>query len=262
MIDAVLRLPIGAVFAVTVGLVMLSMLAGYLLGAHRRRRGATHGEGPIASVLGSTLGLLAFVLAITFGNASSRFDARKSLLLEDVNAIATVVRRADILPQPQRTRARDMLKRYVDLRVEATRDPRTMPRVIAQSESLQDTLWSDAASLAREQPSAAVSLYLAGLNQMMAAHTSRTTVALVYRIPTLIWAGLLLLTVFSMAAVGFQFGTAGRGNWILSLGLAAAFAAVIAIIAELDRTSGGIQVNQKPMLDLQRRLGTDVEAGR
>ena len=248
--------PIWTVFAFVVALVMVSTFGGYQLGADQKKRGKGHSDGPSGAVLGSTLGLLAFVLAITFGGASSRFEARKQLMLEDVNTIATAARRADLLPQPQRDQSRAMLRRYVELRTEMLSDYRTIPRAMAASESLQDRMWEHGLALARSAPGADVGAYLTALNQVMNVHTSRKTVALVYRIPAVIWTGLLVLIFCAMVAVGYLFGVAGRANWVVSLVLASAFGAVITIIAVLDRPAqGGITVSPLPMLELQRRLG-------
>jgi hypothetical protein len=253
------RLPIWGVFAVTVLVVLLSIRVGLLVGEHQRRRGADQSEPPTGPVGGAILGLLAFILAITFGGASSRFDARKQLLLEDVDAISTAVRRADLLPEPPRSESKALLKRYVDLRVEAVLRPQDTRGAMAESESLQRELWKRAIALARARRSPEIGGYIESLNHLMAVHMRRTTVALHYRIPSAIWVGLLILTVCAMGTVGYQFGAAGRANWVVSAGLAAAFASVIVIIAMLDRTTpGGIVVNQQPMLDLQRRLAGSV----
>jgi hypothetical protein len=64
-----------------------------------------------------------------------------------------------------------------------------------------------------------------------------------------------------MGGVGYQFGIAGRSSVMLQLWLAVAFAAVVAVIAQLDRpTSGMLRVSQQPMLDLQARLGAPPTA--
>ena len=47
------------------------------------------------------LGLLAFILAFTFGAATSRFDDKKQLLLDEVNAIGTTFLRTDFLSESE-----------------------------------------------------------------------------------------------------------------------------------------------------------------
>ena len=247
--------PLWAVFPVTAAIVLLTIAAGIKLG--RRRRGSEHvPEGPLGSVIGAMLGLLAFMLAFTFGIAASRYDARKELLLQDVNAIMTAWRRAELLPEPHRAESLALLHRYVDLRVEVARDPSRVPAAVVEAEALQDKLWSHAVALARGDMNSDIgALYAEALNDLITIQTTRTTVALQYRIPQPIWYLLIVLTVMCMGGVGYQFGIAGRSSILMNLFLAVAFSAVITLIAQLDRpTEGFMIVNQKPMLDLQRRI--------
>lgn len=248
------RIPLWAVFFITIAVVMLSILAG--LAAGRRQRGESAPHAPIGSVVGAVLALLAFLLAFTFGIASSRFDTRKQLLLDDVNALSTAVRRADLLPEPQRSESRNLLRNYVDLRVEAVRNPRTLARGIAATEALQDQLWSRAIAMARTDLDSDIgALYIESLNNLINVHTARKTVALLYRIPPAIWLGLYLVTVLSMWTVGYQFGQSGRHNTAVPVVLALTFSTVVVLIVALDRpTQGVIRVNQEPMLELQRKL--------
>jgi hypothetical protein len=253
------RLPLWAVFAVAVVVVLLSILVGYVLGTRAGRKGSQP-IGPIGSASGAMVGLLAFILALTFSIASSRFDTRKQLVLNEVTTLATAVRRADLLPEPQRARSLVLLRRMVDLQVEAVRDERKIPHVILENEAIEDTLWAIAAPLARTALNSATgSLYLQSLNAVEETRTRRIAIALQFRIPANIWIGLILVTVFSMAGLGFQFGVAGRGSVIIMAGLALAFASVVLLIAQLDRTrEGGIEVNQQPFFDLQHKLSVSA----
>ena len=55
-------------------------------------------EGPTGLLVGSILALLAFLLAVTMGMASDRFDARRAVVLDEANAIGTTYLRAGYLP--------------------------------------------------------------------------------------------------------------------------------------------------------------------
>jgi len=248
--------PLWGVFALAVAVVLIAILIGYLLGTRVGRKATTHPVGPISAAAGAMTGLLAFILAFTFSIASSRYDSRKQLLLNEVTALATATRRTDILPEPQRSESRALLKRMVDIQVGAVRDPRHIPDAILENESAEDSLWSIAAPLARtDLNTPAGTLYLQALNTLEETRTRRIAVALQYRIPQNVWFGLLLVTVFSMGGVGFQFGIAGRASTVIMAGLALSFASVVMLIAHLDRAQdGGIQINQQALLDLQRKL--------
>lgn len=247
--------PLWVVFVGMVVTTLLSIRAGFRAGAYRRRR-AEEAEGPLGSVVGAMLGLLAFVLAFTFGIASSRFDTRKHLVLEEVNAIETAYLRAGLLPEPQRNESRRLLRRYVDIRAEFSTDRAKLAQGLAESEALQAQLWSIAVPLARTDLNSDIgALYIESLNRVIDLHTARVTVGLQYRVPVIVWIGLLLVTVLSMAGVGYQFGVAGRGGLLIHVVLALAFSAVVYLIADLDRPLHGLlQVSQQPMIELRERL--------
>src|SRR5262245_65578452 len=113
MLDLV---PIPVLFPLTVLLALVAMEAGRRMAQHRRESGVEP-EGPMSAAVAATLGLLAFVLAFTFGMAASRFDARKQLVVEDANAIGTTYLRAWLLPEPSGARIRRQLREYLDHRV-------------------------------------------------------------------------------------------------------------------------------------------------
>ena len=74
----------------------------------------TVGTGPLENAL---LGLLALLLSFTFGLSSSRFDARRSLIVQESNNIGTVILRCDLYPDSIRTELRNDLQKYVEARI-------------------------------------------------------------------------------------------------------------------------------------------------
>ncbi|MBW8868535.1 MAG: hypothetical protein JF610_14615 [Acidobacteria bacterium] len=250
------RLPLAAVFVLAVAVVLLSLVVGYRVGLRRLKDVGKLDAGPIGSIVGAMLGLLAFILAFTFGIAASRFDTRKQLLLDEVNAIGTAVLRADLIPEPHASESRRLLKAYVDIRVAQARRLKTIETAITESEAIQHELWTHAVQLAKGDLHSVISaLYVESLNNVIDLHTTRVTVALRYRIPERIWLALLTVSVLTMIAVGYQFGLTGRGNPLIAVVLALAFSSVVLLIADLDRaTQGALQVSQEPMLKLQEAL--------
>ena len=103
-------IPLWALFAVTVLLVLASIEGGHRLAVFRKRRLAKEVDTPINSVIGGTLGLLALLMAFTFGMSASRFDTRRQLLLDEVNAISTCYLRAGLVPDYERVEIRKRLR--------------------------------------------------------------------------------------------------------------------------------------------------------
>ncbi len=216
-------------------------------------------DAPIGSVVGGTLGLLAFLLASTFGMAASRFDTRRQLLLDEVNAIGTCYLRADLVTQPERVEIRKRLREYVHLRAEAVKQPQTLPQVLARSETLHDELWSQALLVAKKDSNSEMhALFVDSLNEVIDFHAKRVVVGQ-YHIPDVIWLALYVVSMLSMTGVGYQFGRAGSRDFAISFCLALAFAIVIYLIADLDRVyEGTLQVSQQPMIGLDRKLGASA----
>lgn len=207
-------------------------------------------------VVGATLGLLAFVLAFTFNMAANRFDARKQLLLDEVNEINTAYLRTDLIPQPYRDEARKLIRFYVDLRIQADRKKNLMASIVGKSENVQTQLWSQVVRMNNEKAlSVSQLIYLQSLNDLIDLQTKRVVIGLQTRIPSTIWIGLYLVAALAMIAVGYQFGHKQRSPVYLNLVLAMAFSAVLTLIADLDRaTSGTVNLNQQPMIELQQKL--------
>src|ERR1051326_4966736 len=90
-------LPLWGLFIVILLVVLLAVEFGYRLGKYRRSHHETEKEAPLGTMVGATLGLLAFVLAFTFGLAAQRFDMRRQVLLDEANAIGTTYLRAGTL---------------------------------------------------------------------------------------------------------------------------------------------------------------------
>ena len=68
------------------------------------------------------------------------------------------------------------------------------------------------------------------------------------RIPGSIWLMLVIVTIFSMASMGYEFGLTGERSWALTILMTVAFTTVIALIADLDRSQSGLlQVSQQPL---------------
>src|SRR6201993_555017 len=145
-------LPLWALFIVILLVVLLSVECGYRLGKYRR--GQQEKEAPVGTMVGATLGLLAFILAFTFGLAASRFDNRRQVLLDEANAIGTTYLRAGMLPE-QREEIRILLRDYVGTRLEAVRAGK-IAEGIRRSENIQQQVWAKTEQVGEKNPNSIV----------------------------------------------------------------------------------------------------------
>ena len=247
-------LPLWGLFLAILALVLAAIEGGYRLGSYRHRQSGREKEAPVGAMVGATLGLLAFMLAFTFGMAASRFDTRKQLVLDEANAIGTTYLRASML-QEKRDEIRALLRSYVDARLEAVRPGRVAGGIL-RSEELQDQMWSAATAVGLQHPdSIVVGLFVESLNEVIDLHAKRVNAALRNRIPAAIWGTLLTIAVLSLAAMGYHAGLVGTIRSIAIIVVAVTFSAVIALIADLDRPSeGALIVSQQPLIDVQQSM--------
>jgi hypothetical protein len=260
-------IPIWVLFVGTSLLIMVSIESGYRLGHAVHRRSEDEKESPVSAIAGSILGLVAFMLAFTFGIVSERYDTRKGMVREEANTIRTAWQRTDFLPEPDRAEAVRLLREYVDVRVEGVRLVRSgektlehMNQVLSDSDRIQRRLWEMAVVNARKDMNSDVAaLYVESLNQITELHASRVAIGLQQRIPAAIWIVLFSLTFCGMAAVGYQTGIAGsKQSWARPI-LAISFSMVVALIASLDRPGGGVlKVSQQPLIDLREAMASGV----
>jgi hypothetical protein len=250
-------LPLWGVFLGTLLLVLLCVEVGYRLGRYRRQRSAQEKEAPVGAMVAALLGLVAFMLAFTFGLAGARFDARRQVLLDEANAIGTTYLRAAMLPVPHRDRIRNTLREYVEVRLNALRSPEAdVQQGIQRSEELQSALWADAVSVADQNPnSIIVGLFVQSLNETIDLHSKRVTVGLRSRIPASIWLALYGIAALALVSMGYHGGLSGTSRSGAILAVAIALSVVMWLIADLDRPrEGTLRVSQQAMIDLQKSM--------
>ena len=247
-------LPLWALGLITVAIVLLSVEVGWRLGNRNRQRAEKEKDAPIGAVVGAALGLLAFLLAFTFGMAATRYDTRRSVVLQESNAIGTTYLRADLLPEPRRTEVRSLLHEYAALRVGGAAAIMS-PEGMAQTSALHDRLWAIAATVDRKIDPVMVGLFIQSLNETIDLDAVRVA-ALRNQVPDIIWYSLYLLIILTMATMGYQFGLSGIHSWAVTILLALVFAVVILLIADLDRPQQGLlQVSQQALIDLLSKIG-------
>lgn len=254
------RVPLWVAFVFMVLIALLAIESGFWFGKRGHDVRESQREPPIATVVGAVLGMMAFVIALTFGSASTRFDARKAALLEDVTAIQTAYLRADLLPEPHRTTIRSLLRDYVQVRVGivyAYGQSDRLRLIQSRAEALQRSMWSHVEEMGGTNGDNRVRIFFAStLNDVFSLHTKRVVLGAHYRIPDFVWWILISASGVAMIAVGFQFGVAGgRRIHTANFSLAITFALVMLLAFDLDRAGEGlVTVNQQPMIDLYGAL--------
>lgn len=248
-------LPLWAVFFGTMLGIPLICEVGYRLGRFRIASGVHEKEGPVGGMVAAELGLLAFLLAFTFGIAAARFDERRQLMINESNAIGTAYLRAELVAEPQRGAIRKLLREYTALRLEG-QDVAKVQSAIERSEALHERLWAEtAAASARDVRSVPSGLLASAMNEVIDLHAKRVNSGLFSRLPTTIWAVLFALALLCFLAMGYQVGLADQKRSPVAITVALAFGLVIWLVADLERPhEGTLRVNQRPLLELQKSM--------
>ena len=242
--------PIWVVFVATIVAFLVATNVGHLLGVRRRGRLGEVETPDMGATLGGLLGLLGLLLAFTFGMAGERFDRRKTLVVEEANAIGTAWLRTDLIPVPQRAQARDVLRDYTQARLDIATTARRSEGIV-RSEKLQGELWSITAAAAAATPTPTVALFVTAVNEVIDMHGRRVAAALRNPIPPTIFATLYAVAILVLGATGYAGGLSGDRSSMASLVLALVLAAVFALILDLDRPYEGLlTVSQQAIRDL------------
>lgn len=248
-------MPLWLIFVATVLIIMIAVEAGFRVGRYRREHAREEKDSPVGAMVGAILGLLAFMLAFTFGLAASRFDANRALVLSEANAIGTTYLRAGLLPEPHRTEVRNLLRDYVDIRLNR-RAGEAVEQAIARSEGVQSCLWAQTEAVARKEATPIVALFIQSLNETIDLQAKRVMAGLRSRVPLQIWAALYLLAIVSMAAVGYYTGLTSARRSLAAPALVLAFSVVMLLNADLERPFAGLlKVSQQSLIDVRRSMG-------
>lgn len=253
-VDAI---PVWALFVGAVAALAAAIELGYRIGRWRHGIRADEKDQPVGAMVASILALLALVLGFTFSLAAQRFDSRREAALDEANAIGTTYLRSRLLPEPERSEAATLLRKYVDVRLQGANSSgmSELNAAIAKSEALHVELWATAESAGAAHDSEMTSLFVQSSNDLIDMHARRLYVSVRSRIPLVIWTVLLAMSALAFVAVGYQCGLSATRRSPAMLGFVFAFAVVLYLIADLDRPQEGLlRVGQQSVVDVQRMI--------
>ena len=145
-------MPVLLLLMTTIFLVIMAIELGYRVGTVIKKKREVETESTVSSISGYVLALLAFIIAFTFGIVTDRYQARKELVREEANLLRTAWKRAEFLPDSDRVIAKDLIKTYTSLRLEAVKtfDPARIKLAMVESNKIEEQLWDMAVVNARK----------------------------------------------------------------------------------------------------------------
>jgi len=229
---------------------------GYWLG--RRARDDQIERSRASTWQNALLALAGLLIGFTFSMAEARFDARKKLLLNEANAIGTTYLRTQFLEPAQGEELRDLLRRYVDVRlafIDAGSNLVRVDETLRQSSALEDQIWSRVAAIGRADDRSYMHGLLVQATNDMLDDAAEHVAAVDSPLPATVFLVLILATAAAMAVVGFGCGLEKRmsthGMFVMPLLLAA----VILLVLDLAHPRiGVIQLRDPALLRLKQSL--------
>lgn len=251
-------------WVVSCALLCLAMIlcgvAGHRAGRRRLQRNPTADDASTGAIDAAIFSLLGLLIAFTFSNAYSRYDHRRQLLIDEINAIGTAYLRVDLLPVDSQAAMRMKFADYVTSRSQfwqrlSDRDRASVE--YARAQDLQQAIWSDAVeSTQHETQGDARKLLLPALNEMIDITTTRL-VAVQSHPPVVVF---LLLGALSLAAAyiaGFNMARNDQVSYMHLGGLAFAVAVTLIVILDIEYLRHGLVTLDAPhelLTELSRQL--------
>ena len=227
-----------------VALIMFVLVvASYVLG--HRLRGQAIENNPDEKESGTTgwilLGLLGLLLAFAFSMANSRFDSRRDLVIQEANAIGTVILRTDVLPDSVQILLRNNLRQYVEERIAFYQVGMNVEKAIEHyrnADQIAKKVWSITVAYAKKDPGRTVaSQLIPALNEMIDITTTRRATGEA-TIPDSILYVLFMLCITNAFLLGYE--NKSKIDWIIVGGFSIMLSITLFSIIDLDRPRSGL----------------------
>ena len=183
--------------------IALSMLLFFEVGYQfsSRARYEKESVSNVGSMVGGILGMLGFVLALTFFIAATQHNERRQFVLDEANAIGTAYLRADLLKEQFQAPVKSLLRDYVKVRLQAINSD-DIDKLIKRSTEIHKLLWYQVVSAAKSNEGINTSLMIHAANSIIDIHEGRLIAGLYNRIPDSIWLTLFTITALTMITMG------------------------------------------------------------
>lgn len=238
---------LGLLFIITITLLIVFVEIGFRLGKQQQGKIIKAQASQVRAIMGTTLGLLAFMLAFTFATAQNHFETRVANLAEEARLAHNAFLHAEQLNTPAREQARYMLREYVDIRLllEETEQWDEVVTLVEKSESMQRELWKLAIAnkpvpFEPDQGGLRSSHFMASVVGLIDIHNLRLQAELANRISWVVWVTLYLTAALGMLVMGYLSGLIRKRSPIATVSLVLAFTAVMMLTTDLDRPMTGL----------------------
>jgi hypothetical protein len=217
---------------------IIAVWIGHKLGLKKIKTDTTNTE-----LSSSLLGLLALLMAFTFGMAGSRFENRKNCIIDEANCIGTAILRADIYPDSLKNAYKKDFESYLNSRIAYFTSDRNEEKIntsLKQSTEISAKLWKRASFYAKNKDYFIQSnMMLPALNDMFDI-ASKTNTVYVSKVPETIVYLLLIFSVIISFYIGYNSGLEKKLGKKYIIGFCFLTCIVIYVTLDLDRPRRGL----------------------
>ncbi|MBU3825758.1 MAG: hypothetical protein H9917_13205 [Candidatus Oceanisphaera merdipullorum] len=237
--------------------ILVTLECGCRLGERDLRLDPESAQKGIGALEGAVYGLLGLLMAFTFSGASERMNVRRTLIVQETNAIGTAWLRVDLLPADNQLILRPMFRDYVDARINFYKNIYNEPlaqQESAKSTALQQLIWSTTVLALKSMPSQPAGISaLQSLNDMIDITTSRQ-VALQTHPPRIIYQFLCFLILVSSMFIGYGMAGGKQRHWLHSVCYALVMVTALYVIIDFEFPRlGMIRIDNVDQVMLQQR---------
>jgi len=245
------------VFVVSFVLLVVAAWLGDFLRKRSKRAEETNRD-DAGVVLGGTLTLLGLIIGFSFAMATNRYDLRKDAEKAEANAIAVLYMRADLLPPDEAAKAHELLKKYLDQRIQfyTTRSRDELTQIGNNTTQAQNELWSLIQAAVGPLSPQLEGLFVSSMNDVAVSRLS-TDAVWANRIPVAAWLLIVITSVGCNLLIGYR---ARRTDWLVFMVMPVAVSISLFLISDLDSPRGGaIRVRPNNLIGLSQSLGASVK---
>lgn len=242
-----------------IGILLFLMLVLFVRIGRWLRLRSKHGDDRTDDegyLLSAALALLGLLIAFTFSLALNRYDSRRTLVVEEANAIGTAWLRAGLIEGDGGVRLQQSIARYADLRMRlpGSLDEAGAAEIDASSARVQSQLWQMMKAQLPSMPPPVAATLIPAMNAMFDITASRKAERQAH-IPSDVIAILMLSAAMSAAIIGYVLGNTGRSHSTVTTIVFGLLTLALLMTLDLDRPWGGaIKVSQQPMIDMRAGL--------
>ncbi|OQP40830.1 hypothetical protein A4H97_14570 [Niastella yeongjuensis] len=208
---------------------------------------------------GALMGLMALLLAFTFGMASSKYESRRQTIIDEANLLNTALFRIKLYPDSIKKSMLGDFKKYLDARIDywdAGDDPVKINAALNNAGNYFNSFWNDNALLINDPNNRSRAEQLVPVLINMKNMVTTREAGRVSTVPSLIILVLLILVFVASFLTGFGLKPGSR-NPVFSIAFTIMLSVALYIIMELSRPRQGL-INlgfaEKEIVDVRKNF--------